>query len=64
MTCLWIPISGTPPNVGVAKRRATKILPKRDSISAVFSNLDKYRPEVAGDVISGWFVRPIAPTSV
>ena len=37
------------------KRRVTKIRPKAagDGIFGRFSNLDKYRPEVAGDVISG-----------
>ena len=40
--------------MGQAKRRPTKIRPKAVGcgISTVFSNFEKYRPEVADDVIS------------
>ena len=41
--------------MGQAKRRTTKIRPKADGsgIFRRFPTLDKCRPEVAGDVISG-----------
>ena len=41
--------------VGQAKRRATKICPKRSkaAFSVAFSNFDKCPQEVAGDVIPG-----------
>ena len=41
--------------VGQAKRRATNLRPKAvaGGIFGRFANFDKYRPEVAGDVISG-----------